>query len=373
MSGPEPIGIVDSLHGMELSVLRAKHNALKLPPVLRGGFASTFSGDSADNFSSRAMGTTFGYSNNDATSARRTGGLSYAGTAATLRKAMGSKSLTESQPRPDEAYEHLIDEPRTCGPGISERWPLNHEEGYICRLSDLVMAWRVRDAYEVGFRGRKREKVTEMHVNCDNGAPLLVKRVARIDEVYCDMCGVDLAAPSSLQQASMVNSVQETMGPGTTSTAFAVPAEPMQTFSTVPPRAMGAFYYCRKCKKNGNRYELCAACHAVEVLQGEGKHAGHELHPHFLRCEHQSLVRRRFVNDANMGMPHIRRIFCDHCGHLAGSYDTDSEVFVCQRCPEEHGLRFELCAPCAQTLANYGWGVRRLTAARSRQGIALGT
>merc|ERR1719408_551297 len=59
----------------------------------------------------------------------------------------------------------------------------------------------------------------------------------------------------------------------------------------------GAFYFCRRCKRSGNRFELCAACHAIEVVQCEGKHYGKELHPHFLRCQHRSLVRKAFVND----------------------------------------------------------------------------
>lgn len=357
MSGPGPLSVLDTMHGTEVSDLRAKHKAVKLPPVLRGGFASTFSGDSADNFGERAStAMSGGYSNLGMTTShsRPKSGVSWAEKNTPLRQAVSSKSLTwlaEGTPRPDEAYEHLVDQPQFCGPGPSERWPLNHEDTYICRLGDMALAWRVRDAYEVGFRGRKREKVTEMHITCEKGVGQLPKRVTRIDEVFCDMCGIDLAGPNSQQQANMINNLQEASG----STA---PGGPPSNIA--PPRATGAFYYCRRCKKNGNRYELCAACHAIEVLQGEGKHTGAELHPHFLRCEHASLVHRRFINDANLGMPHIRRIFCDHCGHLAGSYDTDHEVYVCPRCPEEHGLRFEICSTCAHHLATFGWGVRRL-------------
>merc|ERR1719472_39391 len=80
----------------------------------------------------------------------------------------------------------------------------------------------------------------------------------------------------------------------------------------------------------------------------------------FLRCQHRSLVPRRFVNDSVPGMPHIRRVMCDYCGHLAGSYDNDNEIWVCQQCPELHGLRFELCTPCYTTLNTVSQGIDRL-------------
>merc|ERR1711881_301851 len=83
--------------------------------------------------------------------------------------------------------------------------------------------------------------------------------------------------------------------------------DPLNLVGAVKESA-GAFYFCRRCKRGSNRFELCAACHAVEVVQAEGKRYGKELHPHFLRCPHKSLVRRRFVNDAVPGMAHIRRI-----------------------------------------------------------------
>merc|ERR1711988_1069594 len=112
-----------------------------------------------------------------------------------LRQAVSTKSLTwlgSGMPKPDTAYQHLIDEPRAVGPGAPERWPLHHDDMYICRLSDMMLAWRLREAYEVGFRGFKHERPTQMHLTCAKGAPVLQKKVARVDEVYCDVCGQDV-------------------------------------------------------------------------------------------------------------------------------------------------------------------------------------
>merc|ERR1712190_288017 len=99
----------------------------------------------------------------------------------------------------------------------------------------------------------------------------------RIEEVFCDICGVSLAD------------------------------------ADIP----GPFYYCRRCKRNGNRFEVCSACHAVEVLQAESKHVGKEVHPHFSACQHSSLVRCTDMQAAYPGFPHLRRVLCDRCGHVA--------------------------------------------------------
>merc|ERR1719424_2348511 len=69
-------------------------------------------------------------------------------------------------PPPDLAYQHLVDEPRSVGAGPGENWPLRHDDSYTCKLSDVMLAWKLRDAYEVGFRGFKAERPTQMHLTC---------------------------------------------------------------------------------------------------------------------------------------------------------------------------------------------------------------
>merc|ERR1739841_4372 len=44
----------------------------------------------------------------------------------------------------------------------------------------------------VGFRGFKHDKPTQMHLTCAKGAPNINRKVARVDDVYCDMCGIDV-------------------------------------------------------------------------------------------------------------------------------------------------------------------------------------
>lgn len=370
-SVPRALNSFDDMHGSRVADIRELHSQTKLPPVIRGG--SSFSSSAPSFMLDRTRPRT---------------GVSWAGHAAAvaaaspLRQAVSSKSLTwlgTETPRPDPAYQHLIDDPRIVGPGPPDRWPLLHDEMYLCRLSDMHLAWRTREAYEVGFRGKKFERTTQMHLTCAKGAPPLKKAVAKLDEIYCDLCGSDIiaqerdldkeksthASPLVLPPA-MVKSIEAIKAEAEAKKAKQLyPDEVVNLVGSMAQQTQGAFYYCRRCKRNGHRFELCAACHGIEVIQGEGKHHGKTLHPHFLRCQHRSLVRRRFVNDVCPGMPHIRRVMCDYCGHLAGSFDDDSEVWICERCPEEHGLRFEICVPCYTSMMTVSDGLDRIHALRT--------
>lgn len=292
---------------------------LALPPVLRGrdvavGTAATWTEGFDSRWKTRRPACGDCSSGCDVLS-------STLQSASAVRKPECPSWLAPSAVWPDPAYEHLFDSPRQCGPGPIAQWPLLHEDTYVCRLSDMGMASRIRDAYEVGFRGCKRERVTLMHVRCTSGAPPLRKEVtASIEHVHCDMCGITLC----------------------------------------DDKIANPFYVCKRCKKHGNRYELCIACHATEALQGQDKYAGKELHPHYSGCTHDGLVRYSCLRAATPGRPHIRRLFCDHCGCTAAGSDIDGDVFVCPRCPEEYGVRFELCAPCALAFASRIEAIRRL-------------
>jgi hypothetical protein len=355
-SHPGILNGIDAMHGTKLPNLREIREPTKLPPVIRGG--STMPPLSGLGTKSRPR-----------VASQSKTGMSWAGAASLaavpLRQNISNKTLSwlgAGIPKPDTAYQHLIDEPRALGPGAPERWPLHHDDMYICRLSDMMLAWRLREAYEVGFRGFKHERPTQMHLTCAQGAPVLTKKVTRVDEVYCDMCGADVNVDKD-DRDEFVDPL-ESLFKMAQEEAKAKPAAQQDEEQGPLPGALkesaGAFYFCRRCKRSSNRFELCAACHAIEVVQCEGKHHGKELHPHFLRCQHRSLVPRRFVNDSVPGMPHIRRVMCDYCGHLAGSYDNDNEIWVCQQCPELHGLRFELCTPCYTTLNTVSQGIDRL-------------
>lgn len=287
-------------------------------------------------------------------------GTSMRGTRTGNQKSAHNKSLTwlaAGAPRPDRAYEHLLeDEIPTYGPGPPALWPLGHEEEYICRLGDMVLCSRLREAYEVGYRGKKRDPPTDIEKLLGGvGDAMRIRRVAKVETISCDNCGLHLADAEK---------------PGV---AF--------------------FYYCKRCKRNGRRFELCLNCHALEVLQAEGKYSSRGVHPHYLRCEHRNLVKRQNLEAAYPNSPHLRRVFCDLCGHtIVGrgasekrsdqtdpqasrkgsqaaakasahrgkTYITSNEFFTCLRCPEESGLRFELCEQCYGTLQSHGRGVARL-------------
>lgn len=246
-----------------------------------------------------------------------------------------SKSLSwmaAGVPRPDRAYEHLFEHSAPQhGPGHPARWPLGHEEEYVCRLSDLVLCSRIREAYEVGFRGRKRELPAAQMLLCEPGA-VSSKVTTPLRKVTCDTCGLALA--------------------------------------DIDTPGLCYFYYCRRCKKGGNRFELCPPCHALEVLQAEGKHCGQSLHPHFSRCRHASLIRRNQFSSAYPDSPHIRRALCDCCGQQlvvsplppneSGEKELALQIYYCPTCRDDLGVRFELCERCARSLMDKGRGLQML-------------
>jgi len=206
------------------------------------------------------------------------------------------------------------------GGGATPKWELMHDENYPCTLADMKLAHKVRDAYEVGFAGWKTERPTQVHILMYKAAPPRLKTVITLEEgpIWCDMCGDDVTTADN----------------------------------------NGRFWYCRRCKRNGRRHEVCMACHAVEVLQGEGKHGGTGPHPHYLRHEHRQIFVQPDLRVAYPYSPHLRRVFCDHCGEHVDFTDEESVLYLCPQCPEEHGLRFELCERCALSLRDSGNGFR---------------
>jgi len=251
--------------------------------------------------------------------------------------------LASKMAKPDPAYLQVVEEHTICahGPGPVEQWPLLHDDLYVCRLGDMIRAETLRDAYEVGCHARKREQTTLQlikqlkadiiptgHKNVGFGPEKdknYMGEKKRISLVSCDACGEELAGHDDCG-----------ITPGT-------------------------FYYCRVCKGHGNRYELCETCHAVECAQGVGKHMGSEPHPHFMKCQHNSIVRQKLLHYQPPSTPtspetvekdisDFRRVFCDYCGQLAGNCDEKDDIFLCPKCPGDRGVRFELCLPCKQDL-----------------------
>eukprot|EP00928_Gymnodinium_smaydae_P096882 TRINITY_DN8646_c0_g5_i1.p1 TRINITY_DN8646_c0_g5~~TRINITY_DN8646_c0_g5_i1.p1 ORF type:complete len:711 (-),score=165.52 TRINITY_DN8646_c0_g5_i1:241-2373(-) len=280
------------------------------------------------------------------------------------------RCLARGEPLPpprDLCYEDVPLDGRPRGAGPAVRWTLDHGNvNWLCRMSDFVLASRVREAYECGFRGVKAERVAvaQSIVQRSSGAgstaagsratPLydallgssgrgvgggssassfsswqgtLVRRPpARVEEVTCDLCGVEMA--------DFDNS--------------------------------GPFYYCRCCKNRNHRYELCVACHALEVLQAEGKHTGASPHPHWESCSHMGMKRFAQLSDAYPDAVHLRWATCDCCGHSTrGTAAGDDAIWVCQACPEKNGFRFELCESCAVDLREQGF--RRVREAQELQ------
>ena len=256
---------------------------------------------------------------------------------------------------PDLYYKQLLDEEKlnTYGPGTSYSWLLGHEMEYECRLVDMILCSKVREAYEVGFRGKKRDKPTDMEkLLGGTGDATRVRRIAKVEQVSCDNCGLHLADAD----------------------------KPGGRF----------FYYCRQCKRSGRRFELCVACHVLEILQGEGKYSGTGFHPHYLKCKHRSLIRRQSLEHAYPSSPHLHRVLCDLCGcvvvgrgasdhsskpeegrskkksqEIKGTlnqktYIVSNEFYQCPTCPEVTGLRFELCVPCQKNISESGHGIQRL-------------
>lgn len=250
-------------------------------------------------------------------------------------------------------YELIVEvETGKYGAGPPALWPLAHENGYVCRLEDMMLCGRLQDAYEVGFRARKQDKPTALQLllGVQSDSPR-ASRVGRVESIYCDNCGLHI-----------VDNDQ----PG-----------------------VHFFYFCKRCKRNGRRFELCVPCHALEVLQGEGKYSGNGPHPHYRHCKHSNLRRWQDLELAYPSSPHLRRLFCDHCGQvilgrgvskgegaelkrnmsqgsMSGSAapalrsHQNKEFFVCPSCPDELGLRFELCKQCTTTLMERGSGFLQL-------------
>mmetsp|Transcript_67661 Transcript_67661/g.195902 ORF Transcript_67661/g.195902 Transcript_67661/m.195902 type:complete len:565 (-) Transcript_67661:17-1711(-) len=278
-----------------------------------------------------------------------------------------SQALTKSQsltqiPRSlkdpqDPTYNNLLDGLR--GPGLPAKWPLGHDARFKCCLDDFRLVGTLWEAYEVGFRGRKRVRLIEEQLTFGILSPR--KKVVEpadgerpaqgvlgeFPQAWCDACGSDISARQGEQ---------------------------------------GYLWYCRQCKSRGCRFELCLQCHAVEVLQSEGKHAGPAPHPHFLRCQHRALETRTNLRTLYPGVQHLCCALCDVCGdYIPGLKGCDDRVTVTRRgaasgakapfrppgsgellycpcCPEEVGLRFEMCVPCAQSLSELGQGIQRLSA-----------
>eukprot|EP00929_Paragymnodinium_shiwhaense_P040316 TRINITY_DN21064_c0_g1_i1.p1 TRINITY_DN21064_c0_g1~~TRINITY_DN21064_c0_g1_i1.p1 ORF type:complete len:688 (+),score=153.26 TRINITY_DN21064_c0_g1_i1:96-2159(+) len=238
----------------------------------------------------------------------------------------------EEEPRPpDQCYSKLIlalehDETEKLwyGPGLAKRWSMDHQEDYDCVASDMILVLKVSEAYEVSYRGWKKEKPTAIEIANYLNPPVRHTKVSTVDEaaISCDMCGTDICLD------------------------FNSPPFP--------------FFYCRKCKRNGHRHELCLPCFAVEILQGQGKHMDRGPHPHYLNCTHHSLVE---MPDLRMAYPScltVRRIHCDHCGKLMNFKSKECNFYLCPQCPEVHGLRFELCETCALDMRDRGHSMRRL-------------
>ncbi|CAJ1401864.1 unnamed protein product [Effrenium voratum] len=273
-----------------------------------------------------------------------------------MEKTQGWLSILGANP--DVFYKHLFDvETPKYGAGRPSSWPLGHEMEYECRLGDMILCSKVREAYEVGFRGKKRDKPTAMEqLLGGTGDAVRVRRIAKVEQVSCDNCGLHLADAD----------------------------KPGGRF----------FYYCRQCKRSGRRFELCVACHVLEILQGEGKYSGNSFHPHYLKCQHRStLIRRQSLENAYLDSPHLHRVLCDMCGGVVvgrgasdqcakdgGSgglpsknrkgqelndphkkfYILASEFYACAHCPEQTGLRFELCVPCHNRISESGRGIQQL-------------
>jgi len=243
-------------------------------------------------------------------------------------KSLGSG--TAPAPLADQCYQQVVAEPRNLGAGPSERWPLDHgKTGWLCRLTDMVLATRIREAYEFGYKGIKKTRVSlPERILFPDLEGQLSKTPSRIDEVHCDECGLLL----------------------------------IDTNNT------GPFYFCRICKKHGIRYELCIGCHALEVLQGEGKMTTttkDDVHPHWQHCSHQSLERHTSLVDAYPHATFLRRSSCDFCGHIITlPGQKEQTIYTCKACPEERGYRFELCEPCAVLLRERGLEAMRDLASR---------
>jgi len=243
-----------------------------------------------------------------------------------------------TRPCADPCYEHLLDGAASSSwkTRPAWQWPLGHEAGYACHLDDLILVTSLRAAFDVGFRGRKRQAPTALDLQFPECARSPRPTSSITAEVAsCDRCGLLLASTHS---------------------------DELQEHSP----ELRYFYFCRSCKRNGRRYELCLACHASDVLHAEGKHTKKASHPHYVRCSNVDLVKYRDIRAAYPRLLHLECTMCDHCGSRVGapgsSHTSMDDMYVCPHCPEVYGLRFELCARCAKCLLERGSSIRRLRA-----------
>lgn len=224
-------------------------------------------------------------------------------------------------------------------------WALQHDSGYNCCLTDLRLVTRVKEAYDPGFRAGKYgppDPLDPLLFWEKRGLARRSRKNDTVSQISCDMCGTCCASTGRPLWKEQEGGVWELLQ------------------DEKNPEIRGAFWYCRRCKQAGNRFELCVACHAVEVLQAEGKHVGQDLHPHYSRCEHSSLVRRPSLLAAYPSAGHLHLAVCDYCGESLPLEDPDADVYVCRRCPEELDVRFELCGRCAVNIRESGAGAAKL-------------
>eukprot|EP00747_Dinoflagellata_sp_TGD_P138001 gnl/TRDRNA2_/TRDRNA2_175747_c1_seq3.p1 gnl/TRDRNA2_/TRDRNA2_175747_c1~~gnl/TRDRNA2_/TRDRNA2_175747_c1_seq3.p1 ORF type:complete len:694 (-),score=114.98 gnl/TRDRNA2_/TRDRNA2_175747_c1_seq3:75-1907(-) len=264
-----------------------------------------------------------------------TGGLGSTGRMSMTVTDMGSTTASfqdtgqwSGRRGPDACYEHIVKSGEPVGPGPHDEWPLTHDKKYVCNLKCFLPARCITDAYEPGYRGRKR-KFHLKHYLMFKFAPRGVTFVSdTIEEITCDICGVKACTADD----------------------------------------PGFFYYCKQCKKHGNRFDICMGCHANEILQAEGKHAGPEVHPHYAYCRHLSIIKKKNLSVAYNPEPLIWRVYCDYCGKVASRREDETKFLSCPRCPDAHGLRFEMCEECAEDLLKRGEGVEKVRAAQRMLG-----
>jgi len=249
-----------------------------------------------------------------------------------------------TRPSVDPCYEHLLDGTAPWKTRPAGQWPLGHEANYECHLDDLILVTSLRAAFDVGFRGEKRQAPTALSLQFPECARTPRPKFTGTAEVAsCDRCGVLLASIHSDESQERHS-------------------DELQEHSS----DLTYFYFCRSCKRNGRRYELCLACHAIDVLHAEGKHTKNTSHPHYVRCRNVDLVKYRDIRVAYPMLLHLDYSMCDHCGGPVGapgiSHTNRNDLYVCPHCPELYGLRFELCAQCAKLLLERGSSIKRLRA-----------
>merc|ERR1719335_1259214 len=176
---------------------------------------------------------------------------------------------------PDPSYEDLVEKGTLCPfPDGEAMLPVCHEGKYMCHLTNFEQAYRIREAYDPGFRGQKREAIDPLRLV--NFSPRLAPRrkiLEIIKEIICDHCGL----------------------------------------LVVKNKASKRFYYCYKCKEHGRRYELCPSCHNRETHQSENRWFGPGMHPHYKYCSHKGLTLYHRIAAAYPRSPGLLRALCDHC------------------------------------------------------------